>query len=105
MIAAYTSLFVALFIKASAMFRVTAFGRKKFISGESPNTYHRRVKGGEESEDVERIVSALDAACSCITTQVMIMQCTYSTSSYAMLSNTFQAYCSGGTATSYLRLY
>jgi hypothetical protein len=42
MIAAYTSLLVALFIKASAMFRVTAFGRKKFISGESPNTYKRR---------------------------------------------------------------
>jgi hypothetical protein len=42
MIAVYTSLLVALFIKASAMFRVTAFGRKKFISGESPNTCKRR---------------------------------------------------------------
>ena len=59
MIAAYTSLLVALLIRASAMFRVTALGRKKFISGESPNTYPNRGRDGMEG--VRRSVSALNA--------------------------------------------
>lgn len=63
MIAAYTSSFVALYINASAMLRVTALGRKKFISGESPNTYLKMDKGRGRTEGRGLLVPSTRAMC------------------------------------------